>query len=87
MKLVRVSIYLAALFGLTAMAGAQSQTKPVDRPGHSEHAPGQRADEPGEAKKYAPGQMMKKKDDPKSPGASEYAPGQQSGTKPGKQSR
>jgi hypothetical protein len=81
MKLTATGLVLTALLSLPSVASAQTKTKPADQPGHSESAPGQRANKPGEAKNYAPGQMMKKKDDPKSPGASEYAPGQQSGSK------
>ncbi len=57
---------------------AKDRSKPQEKPGHSEYAPGQQADKPGEAKNNAPGQLRKQKDDPNSPGASEYAPGHQS---------
>jgi hypothetical protein len=81
MKRAATSIVLATLLVLPSAASAQTKTKPADQPGHSESAPGQRAEKPGEAKNYAPGQMKKKKDDPRSPGASEYAPGQKSDAK------
>jgi hypothetical protein len=81
MKHFAIGIFIAAMLGLPSTASAQKQTTPRDKPGHSESAPGQRADEPGEAKKFAPGQVMKKRDDPKSPGASEFAPGHQDSTK------
>ena len=69
-----IALAATALIGGPAYAGATKA-----QPGHSESAPGQRAQQPGakDAKDYAPGQRMHKKDDPSSPGASEYAPGQQ----------
>jgi hypothetical protein len=76
MKTLTIAL-TAALLAMPVAAFAESQTKITDKPGHSESAPGQRADEPGDAKNYAPGQQVKKKNDPNSPGASEYAPGHQ----------
>ena len=72
-----VAAVTAAFLGLPGAALAQKDTKKPTGPGQSEYAPGQ---QPGSAKKSAPGQQMHKKDDPKSPGASEYAPGQQGKT-------
>jgi len=65
-----------ALLGMPAIAMAQTGTKtPAPAPGQSEWAPGQRAKGPGDAKDFAPGQRMQKKDVKSQPGASEYAPG------------
>jgi hypothetical protein len=77
MKRTLSLLAVVALLSVPAVAWAQTKKTLPPAPGQSEYAPGQRADDPGEAKKYAPGQRMKKKDDPRSPGASEYAPGQQ----------
>jgi hypothetical protein len=71
-----VGVATAALFGLPTVALAQVKNK-QSGPGQSEYAPGQRAQKPGDAKKYAPGQRMHRYNNPKYPGASEYAPGQQ----------
>jgi hypothetical protein len=80
MKRVLAALCTVGLLGAPTLL-AQTDTKPLKGPGQSEHAPGQRAEQPGDAKASAPGQMRKNKDNPTSPGASEYAPGQQSGTK------
>jgi hypothetical protein len=80
MKQMTIAICAVAILA-PAAAMAESRYKPVDKPGHSEYAPGQRADEAGNAKNFAPGQLRKKKDDPNSPGASEYAPGHRSDRK------
>lgn len=65
---------VALAFGLIALpAIAMAQTPPPTK-GKSDEAPGQQS---GPAKKYAPGQRRKVRDDLKKPGASEYAPGQQ----------
>jgi hypothetical protein len=65
-----------ALLSIPAVALAQTGTKaPAPAPGQSEYAPGQRAKGPGDAKDFAPGQRMHKKDVKSQPGASEYAPG------------
>jgi hypothetical protein len=76
MKRALTIVSVAVVAGLPLFAVAQPKKSPPE-PGQSEYAPGQRADEPGEAKKYAPGQRRKKSDDKNYPGASEYAPGQQ----------
>src|SRR4030095_1694294 len=76
MRLLLIAVFAAALAWAPTFAVAQMKNPPKN-PGQSEYAPGQRADHPGEAKKYAPGQRRHKKDNPKYPGASEYAPGQQ----------
>jgi hypothetical protein len=76
MRLLLIAVVAAALAWAPTFAVAQMKNPPKN-PGQSEYAPGQRADQPGEAKKYAPGQRRHKKDNPKYPGASEYAPGQQ----------
>ena len=61
-----------ALFAAPAFAQTGSK---MSGPGQSEFAPGQRAQQRGVAKDYAPGQRMHKKDVKSQPGASEYAPG------------
>ena len=71
-----VGVAAAAMLGLPTVPLAQTKNPPPG-PGQSEYAPGQRAQKPGDAKKYAPGQRMHRYDNPKYPGASEYAPGQQ----------
>jgi len=71
-----VGVSTVALLGLPTVVLAQVKDK-ASQPGQSDYAPGQRAQKPGGAKKYAPGQRMHGYDNPKSPGASEYAPGQQ----------
>jgi hypothetical protein len=59
------------LLSLPMIALAETKQTPPQGPGQSEHAPGQKATKPGEAKKYAPGQKATK------PGeAKKYAPGQ-----------
>jgi hypothetical protein len=76
MKSISRSVLVIALLGVPAIAMAQGGTRaPAPGPGQSEWAPGQRAKGPGEAKDYAPGQRMHKKDVKGQPGASEYAPG------------
>jgi hypothetical protein len=80
MKRVLAALCTVGILG-APIVSAQTDPKPLKGPGQSEHAPGQRAEQPGDAKTFAPGQMRKDKDNPTSPGASEYAPGQQSGTK------
>ena len=59
---------------LPGLAVAQTRI-PAPSPGQSEYAPGHRAKGPGDAKDFAPGQRMQKKDVKGQPGASEYAPG------------
>lgn len=76
MRLCAIAVIAGALAWMPTFAVAQMKN-PSKAPGQSEYAPGQRADRPGEAKKYAPGQRRHKKDNPKYPGAKEYAPGQQ----------
>jgi hypothetical protein len=71
MRAVLIAGVVAALACGPTFAIAQTKK------GQSEYAPGQRATKPGEAKKFAPGQRMQQKDNPKYPGAKEYAPGQQ----------
>jgi hypothetical protein len=78
MKQVLAALCMVGILGVP-MVSAQTDTKQLKGPGQSEYAPGQRADQPGDAKTYAPGQMRKENDNTTSPGASEYAPGQQSG--------
>jgi hypothetical protein len=76
MKLISRSVLAIALLGIPTIAIAQGGTKaPAPGPGQSEWAPGQRAKGPGDAKDFAPGQRMHKKDVKSQPGASEYAPG------------
>ena len=76
MKFMTRSLLAVALFGIPTIATAQTGTKaPAPGPGQSEWAPGQRAKGPGDAKDFAPGQRMNKKDVKGQPGASEYAPG------------
>jgi hypothetical protein len=76
MKSISRSVLVIALLGVPAIAMAQGGTRaPAPGPGQSEWAPGQRAKGPGDAKDYAPGQRMHKKDVKGQPGASEYAPG------------
>ena len=76
MKSVSRSVIAVALLAIPTIAMAQSGTKaPAPGPGQSEWAPGQRAKGPGDAKDFAPGQRMHKKDVKSQPGASEYAPG------------
>ena len=75
MKLVTISL-LAVALAVPGVAMAQTKnTAPAPGPGQSEWAPGQRAKGPGDAKDFAPGQRMHKKDVKSQPGASEYAPG------------
>jgi len=73
MKLLLVATTTAAVLALPQIAVAQMK----DQPGQSEYAPGQRATKPGDAKKYAPGQLERQKDKDGKPGAKEYAPGRQ----------
>lgn len=63
---------ILVLLGTTTMSIAETKKQPPPQgPGQSEYAPGQKASEPGQAKKYAPGQKAK------TPGeAKKYAPGQ-----------
>jgi hypothetical protein len=68
----RIATAVAAAGVLALPCGTMAQTK--DRPGQSEYAPGQ---QPGPAKKWAPGQQERRYDKDKQPGAKEYAPGQQ----------
>ena len=76
MKSIIRSVLAVAFLGLPAIAMAQGGTRaPAPGPGQSEWAPGQRAKGPGDAKDFAPGQRMHKKDVKGQPGASEYAPG------------
>ena len=76
MKFMTRSLLAVALLGIPTAVIAQTGTKaPAPGPGQSEWAPGQRAKGPGDAKDYAPGQRMHKKDVKGQPGASEYAPG------------
>jgi hypothetical protein len=74
MKLA-ISLFTAAILAMPAAAVAQTN-KPLTGPGQSEYAPGQRAKGPGDAKNFAPGQRMNKKD-VKGQGASDFAPGHQ----------
>jgi hypothetical protein len=69
------ALALAALLVVPATAMAQKSNTLPNQPGQSEFAPGQRAKGPGDAKDFAPGQRMQKKDVKGQPGASEYAPG------------
>jgi len=69
------TVIAVALLGIPAVAMAQKSTTLPNQPGQSEFAPGQRAKAKGDAKDYAPGQRMHKKDVKGQPGASEYAPG------------
>ena len=76
MKSISRSVLAIALLGIPTVAMAQGGTRaPAPGPGQSEWAPGQRAKGPGDAKDFAPGQRMHKKDVKSQPGASEYAPG------------
>ncbi len=75
MRSITRSVFAIAFLGLPAAAMAQSNKAPAPAPGQSEWAPGQRAKGPGDAKDFAPGQRMHKKDVKGQPGASEYAPG------------
>jgi hypothetical protein len=62
---------LIVLLGASTISVAETKQAPPPGPGQSEYAPGQRATQPGQAKKYAPGQKAK------NPGeAKKYAPGQ-----------
>ena len=64
---------VAAIVAIPTLTMAQSK---ISGPGQSEYAPGQRAQQTGkDAKDFAPGQRMNKKDVKGQPGASEYAPG------------
>lgn len=74
MRSITRSVLAVALLGIPAVAMAQTKA-PAPGPGQSEWAPGQRAKGPGDAKDFAPGQRMHKKDVKGQPGASEYAPG------------
>jgi hypothetical protein len=75
MKSITRSVLIIALLAIPAAATAQTNRAPAPGPGQSEWAPGQRAKGPGNAKDYAPGQRMHRKDVRGQPGASEYAPG------------
>ena len=75
MRSITRSVLAIAFLGLPAAAMAQSNKAPAPGPGQSEWAPGQRAKGPGDAKDFAPGQRMHKRDVKSQPGASEYAPG------------
>ena len=76
MRSISRSVLAIAFLAIPTLAMAQSGTKaPAPAPGQSEWAPGQRAKGPGDAKDFAPGQRMQKKDVKGQPGASEYAPG------------
>ena len=75
MKSVSRSVIAVAFLAIPTIAMAQSTKAPAPGPGQSEWAPGQRAKGPGDAKDFAPGQRMHKKDVKSQPGASEYAPG------------
>ena len=74
MKSVK-TLAIAALLVVPTIAVAQKSNTLPNQPGQSEFAPGQRAKNPGDAKKFAPGQRMHQKDVKGQPGASEYAPG------------
>ena len=74
MKFLSRSVLAVAMLAIPAAAMAQTKA-PAPGPGQSEWAPGQRAKGPGDAKDFAPGQRMHKKDVKSQPGASEYAPG------------
>ena len=75
MKSITRSVLAIAFLAIPTIAMAQSGKAPAPGPGQSEWAPGQRAKGPGDAKDFAPGQRMHKKDVKGQPGASEYAPG------------
>ena len=76
MRSISRSVLAIAFLAIPTVTMAQSGTKaPAPAPGQSEWAPGQRAKGPGDAKDFAPGQRMQKKDVKGQPGASEYAPG------------
>ena len=76
MQSITRSLLVVAFVAVPTIALAQSGTRtPAPAPGQSEWAPGQRAKGPGDAKDFAPGQRMHKKDVKGQPGASEYAPG------------
>ena len=74
MKFLSRSLLAVSMLAIPAAAMAQTKA-PAPGPGQSEWAPGQRAKGPGDAKDFAPGQRMHKKDVKSQPGASEYAPG------------
>ena len=74
MKFLSRSVLALSMLAIPAVAMAQTKA-PAPGPGQSEWAPGQRAKGPGDAKDFAPGQRMHKKDFKSQPGASEYAPG------------
>jgi hypothetical protein len=74
MKFLSRSVLALSMLAIPAVAMAQTKA-PAPGPGQSEWAPGQRAKGPGDAKDFAPGQRMHKKDVKSQPGASEYAPG------------
>ena len=74
MKFLSRSELVLSMLAIPAAAMAQTKA-PAPGPGQSEWAPGQRAKGPGDAKDFAPGQRMHKKDVKGQPGASEYAPG------------
>jgi hypothetical protein len=59
MKRVLTALCAVGILGVPVVS-AQSDTKPLERPGQSEHAPGQRADQPGEAMTYSPGADAKR---------------------------
>ena len=76
MQSITRSLLAVTFIAVPTIALAQSGTRtPAPAPGQSEWAPGQRAKGPGDAKDFAPGQRMHKKDVKGQPGASEYAPG------------
>ena len=77
MKYICTSALVAAVLALAPVAAsAQTKSTPT-QPGASANAPGQKAQKTGKpANTYAPGQMEKKNDMDKQPGAKEYAPGQ-----------
>ena len=76
MQSITRSLLAVAFVAVPTITLAQSGSKtPAPAPGQSEWAPGQRAKGPGDAKDFAPGQRMHKKDVKGQPGASEYAPG------------
>lgn len=76
MKAISRSVLVIALLGVPTIAMAQGGTRaPAPGPGQSEWSPGHRAKGPGDAKDFAPGQRMHRKDVKSQPGASEYAPG------------
>ena len=69
MKFLSRSVLALSMLAIPAVAMAQTKA-PAPGPGQSEWAPGQRAKGPGDAKDFAPGQRMHKKDVKSQPGAS-----------------